>query len=135
MSGVGASDKEKTTTAVEGRVSRRSHVLRSRADFERVLRLGCRIASRNFVLRAGPNHAAQPRLGIIAGRKSAPRAVDRNRAKRLVREAFRTASSGLDGYDITIQLRCDLRGQLNAAIREELQTLLDTFARRIARNG
>ena len=104
-------------------------ILRERADFEAVLRSGCRFASRHFVLRAQANGYTHARLGIIAGRKAAARAVDRNRGKRLVREAFRTALSSLGPYDVTIQLRSDLRGELNGAVREELRKLLESVAR------
>lgn len=107
-------------------------MLRQRADFEAVLRSGSRVASRNFVLRAHPNAVAYGRLGIIAGRKVAPRSVDRNRAKRLIREAFRTALASLGPYDVTIQLRGDLRRELNNSVREELAKLLGSVARRAA---
>ena len=107
-------------------------MLRKSTDFENVLRSGCRIVSPNFVLRATSNRMAYPRLGIIAGRKSAPRAVDRNRAKRLVREAFRALAPRLGTYDVTIQLRGNLRGDVNSAVREELHSLLERFIRRSA---
>ena len=109
---------------------RGAHVLREATDFENVLRSGCRLVSPNFVLRAASNGMAYPRLGIIAGRKSAPRAVDRNRGKRLIREAFRTAAPLLGTYDVTIQLRGNLRDAANGALREELHALLERFARR-----
>ena len=50
-------------------------------------------------------------LGIIAGKKAPPRAVDRNRGKRLVREAFRAAAADLGAYDVIVQLRSDLRAR------------------------
>jgi len=103
--------------------------MRQRADFEAVLRSGSRFATRNFVLRAQVNGYTHARLGIIAGKKAAPRAVDRNRGKRLIREAFRAARSSLGSYDVTIQLRSDLRRELNGAVREELETLLESVAR------
>jgi len=112
---------------------RQAHVLRQRADFEAVLGTGWRLASRNFVLRAGPNNETHARLGIIAGKKVAARAVDRNRAKRLIREAFRNASAILGPYDITIQIRSDLRSELNGSVRDELAKLLESLALRTTR--
>lgn len=103
--------------------------MRRRADFEAVLQSGRRFASRNFVLRAHLNACPHARLGIIAGKKAASRAVDRNRARRLIREAFRTAHGRLGPYDLTIQLRGDLRGESNGRVREELGKLLESVAR------
>lgn len=82
-------------------------------------------SSRNFSAWALPNEAGGARLGIIAGRKSAPRAVDRNRGKRLVREWFRKVMENLDGLDVIVQLRTPLRESDNDALRAELQQLLD----------
>jgi ribonuclease P protein component len=129
-----APDTEKPTPSGRRQcdTARGAHVLRKSADFENVLRSGCRIVSPNFVLRATSNRMAYPRLGIIAGRKSAPRAVDRNRAKRLVREAFRELTPRLGTHDVTIQLRGNLRADANGAIREELHGLLERFIRRSA---
>jgi ribonuclease P protein component len=82
-------------------------------------------------MRARANGTQQARLGIIAGRKAALRAVDRNRGKRLIREAFRTCSA-FTAYDITVQLRSDLRNVANAVVRAELRGLIDSLARRCA---
>lgn len=84
-----------------------------------------RASSRNFSAWALPNEAGGPRLGIIAGRKSSPRAVDRNRGKRLIREWFRARVRELGGMDIIVQLRTPLRDSDNDALRAELQRLLD----------
>ena len=106
-------------------------MLRKSSDFERVLRSGYRSTSANFVLRGVRNTEAHPRLGIIAGRKTAPRAVDRNRAKRLIREVFRKFANRLGTQDVAIQLRGDLRRHVNEAIREELHSVFESFVRRL----
>lgn len=84
-----------------------------------------RTSSRNFSAWALANEAGGPRLGIIAGRKAARRAVDRNRGKRLIREWFRAAMTELAGLDVIVQLRTPLRDSNNDALRAELQQLLD----------
>ena len=110
-------------------------VLRRPAEFEAVLRSGVRVSTRNFVARALGNAAEEPRLGMIAGRKAASRAVDRNRAKRLIREIFRSAAPAFLRLDVTIQLRSDLRALDNEAVRAELQSLLDSLGRRCRSHG
>jgi ribonuclease P protein component len=49
--------------------------------------------------------AASSRLGIALTRKLVPRSVDRNRVKRLVREAFRHHALKLAGLDCVVMLR------------------------------
>lgn len=83
------------------------------------------VSSRLYVIRARPNDLSQARLGLIASRKALPRAVDRNRGKRLVREVFRQAQQDLTAMDIVVQLRAELVRRDNAAARRDL---LDLFA-------
>jgi ribonuclease P protein component len=110
-------------------------MLRQRSEFEAVLQSALRVSTRHFVAHALTNSVCGARLGIIAGRKAAPRAVDRNRGKRFIREAFRAACPELGAYDITVQLRSNLRSQDNSAVRAELSDLLDSLARRCAAQG
>ena len=113
-----------------GPVPKRAGVLRKSKDFEVVLQSRLRVVTRNFVARASPNELGHARLGIIAGRKAAPRAVDRNRGKRLIREAFRAGSAALGAYDVTVQLRNDLRSQHNSQVQAELRDLMQALGRR-----
>lgn len=46
-----------------------------------------------------------PRLGVIAGRHAWPRAVDRNRFRRLAREVFRLLQRYLQPRDYVIRAR------------------------------
>lgn len=83
------------------------------------------MTSPNFAVWVQPNASAQPRLGIVAGKKAAARAVDRNRAKRLIREAFGVMFHEVGPVDVVVQLRSDLRKLDNAAVRDELRRLLE----------
>jgi ribonuclease P protein component len=46
-----------------------------------------------------------PRLGVIVGRHAWPRAVDRNRFRRLVRETFRVLQHRLQQRDYIVRAR------------------------------
>jgi ribonuclease P protein component len=73
-----------------------------------------------------PNGGPHARIGIIASKRVAARAVDRNRAKRAVREAFRKVRHRLGGVDVVVRLRrCPERGRDAAA---EIERLLEELA-------
>jgi ribonuclease P protein component len=82
-----------------GRGGRRRRLTRS-AEFDRVFRQGRSFATRHLVLHAFPRaegdaaEGAAPRLGISVGRRVGG-AVERNRVKRLLREAFAAVAPGL----------------------------------------
>ena len=74
------------------------------------------------------NGLSQARLGIIASTRAARRAVDRNRFKRMAREAFRQARHRLGGVDVVIQLRRYPEGGSIAEARAGLARLLEELA-------
>jgi ribonuclease P protein component len=79
-------------------VKRKFRLTRS-TDFKRVRRFGKSYAHPLIVLVTLPNEQEKPRLAVSAGR-SLEGAVERNRAKRLLREAIRpTIPSVFPGWD------------------------------------
>ena len=55
----------------------------------------------------------------MVGRKALPRAVDRNRFKRKVREALRRARPAIEAYDLIVRLKRPAPGpELDAAAEE-----------------
>ncbi|HJO05268.1 MAG TPA: ribonuclease P protein component [Acidobacteriota bacterium] len=83
----------------------RTHHLRKRSDFERVYAEGTKQVGSKFVLFTLANGRRHPRLGITATRRLGG-AVVRNRARRLVREAFRSQWEGFAaGYDYVVVAR------------------------------
>ena len=74
--------------------------LRRRGEFTKVYEQGVRVRSRFMTCFALPNDIGTPRLGISASQKIG-NAVTRNRAKRLVRQLFRSQKP-LTSLDIVV---------------------------------
>jgi len=63
------------------------------------------IANRYFKIFFANNGKNNARLGIISSKKILPRAVDRNRAKRAIRETFRQHSIKTSKLDLVVMVR------------------------------
>lgn len=78
--------------------------LRNRRDFDGVFRHpSVRLRRGPLRLIARPNALGVARLGIVVAKRMIKRAVGRNRAKRIIREAFRV-STGLPAMDIVVRV-------------------------------
>jgi ribonuclease P protein component len=115
---------------------RRRRLSRS-AEFERVYRQGRSKGNRYFVLYAFPRAQEEgsdeegPRLGLSVSRKVGG-AVERNRVKRVLREAFWQESERLPaGSDYVVVARPDSRGlaerEGTEGVRGALAELVDSL--------
>jgi ribonuclease P protein component len=85
--------------------ARKRRRLSRSGEFERVYREGRSHASRHLVVYSFPRGEGDARLGISVGRKLGG-AVERNRIKRLLREAFWAHAEELaEGHDFVIVAR------------------------------
>lgn len=81
-------------------------------------------------LRRGPDAAL--RLGVVVGKRTFPRSVDRSRMKRLMREAYRLNRRSLSGEaDVVLTARGAMRG----ASRQDVERDLMAQARRAGLAG
>jgi len=93
--------------------------LRSTADFQRVLGGGRRSREGRVVLyvlaTGGPT-----RTGFVVGR-SVGGAVDRNRARRILREAWRVLAPRIgEGYDVVFVARPEIEGAKTQDLVEDI---------------
>src|ERR1700704_4439665 len=107
--------------------------LRGSNDFQKVHRTGRRydgVLMTAFVL---PNNLSCDRFGVTASRKALGNAVQRNRAKRLLKETFRLKRSSLVGlthkYDWVINAKRRLPSFKVSAAMEEFESLVLRVAR------
>ena len=102
----------------------RSARILNKKQYNQVFKKGAVIKTPGLVVYACPNHLEKARLGIIVSKKSAVKAVDRNRIKRLTKNAFRLISTNLLAKDFVILARPKAKYLSNQELTICLNSLL-----------
>jgi len=102
--------------------------LRDSGEFQRVYRNGKRYDGVFITVFVLENDAVEHRLGVTASKKALGKAVQRNRAKRLLRETFRSNETSLGAltknYDWVLNAKPSVLSQKLNAPREELEGII-----------
>jgi len=107
----------------------REQRLTTPAQFRGVFAEPLRSTDRYFTLLARPSPATSARLGLTISRRSAKRAVDRNKLKRLARESFR--HQRLPAWDFVVIAKPGAA----AADKQVLRASLDAHFKRLTGPG
>jgi ribonuclease P protein component len=99
-------------------------VLRKQKDFNRIYKKGNSRGSRFTVILYRKNELGYTRTAYVASRKVGD-SVRRNRARRLIREAYRSFSNDIiQGYDIIFVARSSINDQNMQEVRKNLSEAL-----------
>ena len=107
--------------------------VRKRADFELIYKTGFKRSGRLMTMFTREREAGPSRLGIAATRKMGA-AVERNRAKRLVRELFRHNKPGT-ALDVVVVPRRQILEASYERIEAEYRSLLSARRRSVSANA
>jgi ribonuclease P protein component len=107
--------------------------LRDSGEFQHVYRNGKRYDGVFITVFVLENDALNHRLGVTASKKALGKAVQRNRAKRLLRETFRSNEPSLSAltrnYDWVLNAKPAVLSQKLNAPREELEGIIEKVGR------
>lgn len=105
----------------------RAYRLVSKQDFQSVFASGKKTSHQYLLALYLPNQKPHARLGLVISKSRLPRAVDRNRLRRIIRESFRHQLERLKGFDIVVLLRGDCAKWDKATLRKDVDRLWEGF--------
>ena len=113
----------------------RQRRLADKASFTRVLSSRVRVQSGSLALQMVRNEKDAGRLGVSVAKRHIKRAVDRNRVKRMLREAFRRHFLKQQPLDMFISVCARVAGNRDAvsraATQADIAALLEKAASRV----
>lgn len=103
------------------------HRLHNSAEFDAVFKENdLRVSEPEILFLAKRNERGFNRLGLVVSKKNMPRAVDRNRLKRQIRESFRLHLSNVMGLDVVVLSRPGIVKQMPEKVG---QVLAESFGK------
>lgn len=100
-------------------------------EFQHVLKRGVRVGGTFFRVIAVNSAHTRGRLGLAIAKRSLKRAVDRNLAKRVIRESFRQQEGVVvAGLDVVVMANPGVRGAPLAALRADIDRQLKRVRRK-----
>jgi ribonuclease P protein component len=108
--------------------------LTDKAQFDAAHRSGIRASDPLFMIVARRNDLGHARLGLAVGVRAAGNAVNRNRIKRVVREAFRRHWRELPALDLVVNARPAAGKAMGAEITASICALWTKISDRCARS-
>lgn len=97
--------------------------LLKKCDYDRVFAQAKKLATPEFIVLHHISALGDARLGLVISKRMLPKAHDRNRIKRLIRETFRTTR--LPAVDVVFLARHGLAGKENKTIIAGLGKIWD----------
>lgn len=102
----------------------RKYRLVSKQDFQSVFAKSHKITAKHLIVLYKSNELGYPRLGVMLSKEKLPKAVDRNRLRRILRDSFRQQKNALKGLDIIVLLRSKCTAALSErgckALKEDI---------------
>jgi ribonuclease P protein component len=106
--------------------------LRRKSEYDAAYARGRRFADAYFAVVARANGLGCARLGLAIATKAAGNSVERNRVRRVIREAFRLRQHDLPAVDLVVSARGAVAGAENAVLHASLETLWDKVTQQCA---
>ena len=84
-----------------------------------------RVSNKYFLILGCWTTCENARLGVIVAKKNIARATQRNRIKRIIREAFRSRCSTLAAVDLVVMAKKELQFLENSECHSTIHVLID----------
>lgn len=101
--------------------------LKKKKDFDRVFNEGSYLDTPLFLVKSAKNNLKVSRFGFVVSKKVSPKAVERNRIKRIMREVVRKAIQNEKELDIIFISKPTITQQSFFKIQEEINKILNSL--------